>query len=64
MDQYNKSLSFDRVFYAQDIKGSTAYARANVKTDILTQEGFEKFEKLEGLKKFLKEWEDRASIRR
>jgi hypothetical protein len=56
MNQYNESLSVDRVFYAQDIKGSIAYARANVKTGILTQEEFEKLE--EGLKIVLKEWEE------
>ncbi|OQU97802.1 hypothetical protein CLAIMM_03687 [Cladophialophora immunda] len=56
MNQYNESLSVDRVFYAQDIKGSIAYARANVKTGILTQEEFEKLE--EGLQKVLKEWEE------
>jgi argininosuccinate lyase len=56
MNQYNESLSLDRVFYAQDIKGSIAYARANVKTGILTQEEFEKLE--EGLKKVLKEWDE------
>lgn len=55
MDQYNESLSFDRVFYAQDIRGSIAYARANVKTGILTQEEFDKIE--EGLKAVLNEWE-------
>ena len=56
MDQYNESLSFDRVLYSQDIKGSIAYARANVKTGILTQDEFEKIE--DGLKKVLKEWEE------
>ena len=56
MDQYNESLSFDRVFYAQDIKGSIAFARANVMAGILTQEEFEKLE--EGLKKVLREWEE------
>ncbi|KAE9990998.1 hypothetical protein Vi05172_g10479 [Venturia inaequalis] len=56
MDQYNESLSFDRVFYAQDIRGSIAYARANVTTGILTQEEFEKIE--EGLKVVLNEWEE------
>lgn len=56
MDQYNESLSFDRVFYAQDIRGSIAYARANVRTGILTQDEFEKIE--EGLKIVLKEWEE------
>lgn len=56
MDQYNESLSFDHVLYAQDIKGSIAYARANIKTGILTQEEFEKLE--EGLMEVLKEWEE------
>ena len=56
MNQYNESLSFDRVFYSQDIKGSIAYARANVKTGILTQEEFKKLE--EGLNKVLKEWDE------
>ena len=56
MNQYNESLSADHVFYAQDIKGSIAYARANVKTGILTQDEFDKLE--EALKKVLKEWDD------
>jgi hypothetical protein len=56
MDQYNESLSVDRVFYAQDIRGSIAYARANVKTGILTQEEFKTIE--EGLQTVLKEWKE------
>lgn len=56
MDKYNESLSFDRVFYAQDIKGSIAYARANVKTGILTKQEFEKIE--EGFKVIFQEWEE------
>ena len=56
MNQYNESLSVDRVFYSQDIRGSIAYARANVKTGILTQSEFETLEK--GLMKVHKEWED------
>lgn len=56
MDQYNESLSIDRVFYAQDIKGSIAYARANVKTGILTEEEFGNIE--EGLNMIHKEWEE------
>lgn len=56
MDQYNESLSIDRAFYAQDIKGSIAYARANVKTGILTQEEFEVIER--GLWDIFKEWEE------
>ena len=54
MEQYNESLSFDRVFYAQDIAGSIAYARANVTTKILTQDEFLAIEK--GLKQVLEEW--------
>lgn len=56
MNQYNESLTVDRVFYAQDIKGSIAYARANVKTGILTQSEFETLEG--GLLTVMKEWED------
>lgn len=56
MDQYNESLSIDRVFYAQDIRGSIAYARANVKTGILTQKEFETIEG--GLQAISKEWEE------
>lgn len=56
MDQYNESLSMDRVFYSVDIRGSIAYARANVKTSILTQEEFETIEK--GLMEIHKEWEE------
>lgn len=55
MDKYNESLSIDRVLYAQDIKGSIAYARANVKTGILKREEFETIE--QGLKEVLQEWE-------
>ncbi|MCJ1291266.1 argininosuccinate lyase [Xylographa carneopallida] len=54
MEQYNESLSFDRVLYAQDIAGSIAYARANVTTKILTQEEFSAIEK--GLSQVLEEW--------
>jgi argininosuccinate lyase len=46
----------DRAFYAQDIRGSIAYARANVKTGILTQEEFETIER--GLREVQKEWEE------
>lgn len=56
MDQYNESLSVDRVFYAQDIKGSIAYARANVKTGILTQDEFKKLES--GLLSVAAEWQE------
>ncbi|KAK3075284.1 argininosuccinate lyase [Teratosphaeriaceae sp. CCFEE 6253] len=56
MTQYNESLTFDRVFYSQDIRGSIAYARANTHTGILTQHEFDEIEG--GLKQIHKEWED------
>ncbi|KAK1015089.1 argininosuccinate lyase [Friedmanniomyces endolithicus] len=55
MMQYNESLTFDRVFYSQDIHGSIAYARANTHTGILTQHEFSEIER--GLKQVQKEWE-------
>ena len=56
MVQYNESIYFDRVFYSQDIRGSIAYARANIKTGILTQKEFSEIER--GFKQVLQEWED------
>ena len=55
MQKYNDSLPFDRVFWKQDIAGSIAYARANIKTGILTEHEFAEIEK--GFKKVAKEWE-------
>ncbi|KKY23864.1 putative argininosuccinate lyase [Phaeomoniella chlamydospora] len=55
MVTYNESIHFDRHIYAQDIRGSIAYARANTKTGILTQSEFEAIEK--GFQQVLKEWE-------
>jgi argininosuccinate lyase len=54
MVQYNESIHFDRALYAQDIAGSIAFARANTKTGILTQDEFSKIER--GLKAVEKEW--------
>jgi len=55
MVQYNESIYFDRAFYAQDIAGSIAYARANIATGILTQAEFKKIE--QGLLEVKTEWE-------
>lgn len=55
MVTYNESLPFDRIIYAQDIRGSIAYARANSKIGILTPEEFAAIEK--GFQQVLKEWE-------
>ena len=58
MVQYNESIYFDQAFYSQDIRGSIAYARANVKTGILTGAEFAEIER--GLQLVLKEWHDGA----
>ncbi|KAF2666041.1 argininosuccinate lyase [Microthyrium microscopicum] len=55
MVSYNESIHFDRALYAQDIAGSIAFARANIKTGILTEEEFAKIEK--GLLAVKAEWE-------
>lgn len=55
MTQYNESIYFDRAFYSQDIRGSIAFARANTKVGLLTQEEFAAIEK--GFDQVLQEWE-------
>ncbi|KAK4940104.1 argininosuccinate lyase [Elasticomyces elasticus] len=56
MVSYNESIYFDRAIFAQDIRGSIAYARANSKIGILTEEEFQTIEK--GFGEVLKEWEN------
>lgn len=56
MVQYNESIHFDRALFAQDITGSIAFARANAKAGIITQDEFNKLE--QGLLAVKKEWED------
>src|SRR5947208_2203149 len=41
MVSYNESIYYDRIFYAQDIRGSIAWARANHNQGILTKAEFE-----------------------
>ena len=55
MVAYNESIYFDRAIYAQDIRGSIAYARGNSKIGILTQDEFAASEK--GFKQVEAEWE-------
>ncbi|KAI9886763.1 MAG: hypothetical protein M1823_001406 [Watsoniomyces obsoletus] len=38
MVEFNESIHYDRVFYKEDIAGSIAYAKANQKLGILTQD--------------------------
>ncbi|SPO05350.1 probable argininosuccinate lyase [Cephalotrichum gorgonifer] len=54
MVAYNESIYFDQVLHRQDILGSIAFARANLKGGILTQEEFSAIEK--GLLAVEQEW--------
>ena len=54
MVEYNQSIYYDRVFYAQDIAGSIAWARANHELGILSAEEFATIVK--GLKVVEEEW--------
>jgi argininosuccinate lyase len=56
MVAYNESIYYDRAFYAQDIQGSIAYARANQKIGILTKDEFDTIEA--GFKKVKAEWDN------
>lgn len=56
MVEYNQSIYYDRAFYAQDIAGSIAWARANHKAGILSAEEFSTIEN--GLKHVENEWEN------
>ena len=55
MVQYNESIYHDRVFYAQDIRGSIAFARANQAIGILSKSEFEAIES--GFAKVKEEWD-------
>lgn len=55
MMKYNASIHYDRAFYAQDIHGSIAYARANAAIGILSTSEFSTIEK--GLLAVKREWE-------
>lgn len=58
MTQYNESIYFDQAFYSQDIRGSIAFARANSKVGLLTNEEFAAIEK--GFAQVLQEWESKS----
>jgi argininosuccinate lyase len=56
MEKFNESISFDKRMWAQDIKGSKAYAKAIFKVGIITEE--ENNQLQEGLEKVYQEWAD------
>ncbi|KAF2403178.1 argininosuccinate lyase [Trichodelitschia bisporula] len=55
MEAYNESIHYDRVLYAEDLDGSIAFARANVKTGRLTEEEFVQI--MGGLLRIKVEWD-------
>lgn len=55
MQMYNDSLPVDEVFWSQDIKGSIAFARANSKCGVITEDEFKTIE--DGLQKVGQEWQ-------
>ena len=60
MMNYNASLRFDRTFFAQDIRGSIAWARANHRVGILTFAEFDAIDK--ALTQIRKEWESNSFV--
>ena len=55
MHQYNASIGYDKFLYKEDILGSIAFARANAKSGIISNDEFNEIER--GLKEVMKEWE-------
>ncbi|KAL7507717.1 hypothetical protein ACHAXN_004864 [Cyclotella atomus] len=56
MEKFNESIGFDKRMWAQDIRGSIAYAKATTKVGILTPE--ESSTIISGLEKVYAEWAD------
>lgn len=54
MHAFNQSLSYDQRMYAQDIRGSMAYAKSLLRSGILTKDEEDKI--LTGLLEVGKEW--------
>jgi len=55
MQAYNDSLPFDKVFWRQDIEGSIAFARANSKCGVISEQELKQIQ--HGLQQVGKEWE-------
>ena len=56
MEKFNESLWFDKRMWAQDIRGSVAYAKAIGKVGIINDEEVDLLTK--GLEQVRKEWEE------
>ncbi|KAM0469965.1 hypothetical protein ACHAPX_010220 [Trichoderma viride] len=55
MLKYNASILYDKLLYKEDILGSIAFARANAKSGIISNDEFTEIER--GLREVQKEWE-------
>ena len=54
MEKFNESISFDKRMWSQDIRGSIAFAKANAKVGIITQEESDAL--VQGLEQVHSEW--------
>ena len=54
MEKFNESISFDKRMWSQDIRGSIAFAKANAKVGIITQEESDAL--VQGLEQVHNEW--------
>ncbi|KAF5650264.1 argininosuccinate lyase [Fusarium tjaetaba] len=54
MYKYNASINYDKALYKEDILGSIAFARANSKAGIISQDDFQAIER--GLLQVMEEW--------
>jgi argininosuccinate lyase len=60
MEKFNESISFDQRMWSQDIRGSIAYAKANCKIGLLTQEECDTI--VTGLQEVYSEWENKTFV--
>jgi argininosuccinate lyase len=56
MEKFNESISFDKRMWSQDLRGSVAFAKANAKAGIITQEECDQI--CAGLEQVRQEWAD------
>lgn len=54
MHKYNASIGYDKALYKEDILGSIAFARANSKAGIISEDEFKAIER--GLLQVMEEW--------
>lgn len=60
MHKYNASIRYDKALYKEDILGSIAFARANSKTGIISEDEFQAIER--GLLQVMEEWKQETFV--